>query len=100
MKTILITIAIILISFSVNAGVLVEIKTGETKNISDGNFSSEVFRITYCGMVSDRVFSIKSSQYRSSVNLYYSTKKKFIEHKGVRIEIIKIEPDKLTIEPR
>ena len=77
MKTTL-TIAFILISSLCYAGTIV-VKIGEDVTIGELGWNKNTVRFVYCGMPNEKVFSIKSSHGRSSVNLYYPISTKEIK---------------------
>lgn len=54
----------------------------------------------YCGMINNRVFSIKSNGYRSSVNLYYDKNTQYIYYEGFKLKIIDVNSEYIKFEYR
>ncbi len=87
------------------------IKVGEFGIISPENFFRFDISILYCGMPNDTTFSIRTHSGKAAVNLYYPagtktftvhedciTVKECATREKIRLKVIKVTPEELTLE--
>ena len=79
-------------------GAILTIPIGGYGTVREQDWSTTYAAIGYTGMVNQGVFSIRSDNSRTAVNLYYPTTTNVISYSGERVAIIKVTPEYLKVK--
>ena len=76
------------------------LKIGETKRFRRGIFTG--VSLMYCGMPDEKTFCLgikQASGYRGyGLNLYFPIERQMIEIKEIKLNIVHVKPDQITVE--